>query len=439
MTAATKALVVGLGKTGVSVVHWLQSRDIAIRIADTRAQPPGLSEIDGDFELICGAFSNALLNSIDEVYVSPGIPGHTPLLEEAEHRGLPILSDIDVFAREVSVPVIGVTGSNGKSTVVTLATRMINHAGLTAVAGGNLGVPVISLLEGEQPDVFVLELSSFQLQRTRRIACRAATVLNLTADHLDWHGNLAAYRDAKQSILAEAEVWVTNRAQPDLYPSADKRPRVSFGLDKPAAGQFGRDTHNNELWLFFGEQPLLGVAELFDRTESNQCNALAALALVSVAGVDPASVASTLRDFEGLAHRRQTVARVADVTYINDSKATNVGAAIASIRAVEEPLVLIAGGDAKGAKLEALVDALHDHLAGAVLIGQCQLELAALLRPLAAVEFATSMADAVARASRLAESGTTVLLAPACASQDMFIDYADRGQQFVDAVMELAA
>lgn len=439
MTRPVKALVVGLGKTGVSVVGWLQSRGAKLRVADTRNEPPGVSEIDGDFELVTGAFSDDLLIGIDEIYVSPGVPGHTPLLEEAERRGLPILSDIDVFAREVAVPVIGVTGSNGKSTVVTLAARLINQAGRIAIAGGNLGTPVLELLKGPQPDVFVLELSSFQLQRTRRIACRAATVLNLTADHLDWHGNLAAYRDAKQGILEEADIWVTNRAQPDLYPPEDSRQRVSFGLDKPGPGHFGRDLRNDELWLFFGDEPLLAVAELFDRTEANQSNALAALALVSTLGIAPASVASALRDFEGLAHRRQSVASVAGVTYINDSKATNVGAAVASISAVEAPLILIAGGDAKGAKLEPLALALQARLVGAVLIGQCQLELAVLLRPLAPVEFASNMVDAVTRAARLADPGATVLLAPACASQDMFVDYADRGQQFVNAVSELAA
>ncbi len=433
----SQALVLGLGKTGLAFTRWLRKHNERARVADTRQNPPGAELLDAEFELICGDFESDLLTGIDRLLVSPGIPANTALLQEARERSMPIYSDIDLFVAENSAPLIAVTGSNGKSTVVRLVEAMLSLAGIVVRAGGNLGTPALELLDGDIPDAFVLELSSFQLERTNSLPARVATILNLSADHLDWHGGMNAYADAKRRILANADCIVMNRGESEIYGDISDRKVISFGLDQPDAGQYGLSSRNDESWLSCGSELLLPVSKMYSQAPHEVLNALAALALVDGFGVRAADVCEALVDFQPLEHRANTVRELAGVRYINDSKATNVGAALASISSVQGPLVLIAGGDAKSADLSPLVGALRGRLRAAVLIGEAAAEIAALLSPIADMHFAGDMSDAVTTASNYAREGDTVLLAPACASTDMFVDFADRGDQFVAAVRGL--
>ncbi len=427
------ALVLGLGKTGLAFTRWLERNGKTARVADTRAEPPGAAELGDGFELVLGEFDTPLLDGVERVLVSPGIPGNSPLLNEARRRSLPVLSDIDLFAAEADAPVVAVTGSNGKSTVVSLLAACLSAGGHDAAAGGNLGTPVLDMLTVKTPDWYVLELSSFQLERTAALPCRVATILNLSPDHLDWHGSFANYRRAKERIFGHADRWVVNRAMP-LHQETLLRDTISFGLDKPAEGHFGIIADGDIAWLARGDEKLMPVSELSDPATHQQLNALAVLALLAAIDIAPHSALETLRTFKALPHRRECIARIDGIEYIDDSKATNTGAALASIQAAGSNVVLIAGGDSKGAELGAFVEAAIPMLSAAVLIGRAASELETLFADQLPVARAADMAAAVHLATGFASAGQQVLLAPACASTDQYADYRARGNAFRDAV-----
>lgn len=435
--SASASLVLGLGATGQSVARWLSRRGQQARFADSRRDAAGLDALRSllpDADVHTGPFDVSLLDGIDRLIVSPGIRDGEPLLTAARERGLPVLSDIDIFVSEAKAPVAAVTGSNGKSTVVSLLSAFCEAAGVKALAGANLGTPVLDLLTEPQPDYYLLELSSFQLQRTARLPARAATVLNVSADHLDWHGSLDAYARAKYRIYRDAEVAVVNRSE--VPPAGMRLPdeRISFGTDVPAAGQYGLREAAGETWLARGDEDLLPAGALHLCGRHNWLNVLAALAMGEAIGLDMDAMVDAAIEFAGLAHRSEFVAERNGVTWINDSKATNVGAAVAAVAGIPGPMVLIAGGDAKGAGFELLARALEGRLRGAVLIGRDAPRLAEALAPLGPTETAPDIDTAVARAAGLAEPGDTVILAPACASLDMFSDYRARGEAFRRAV-----
>ena len=436
---AEKDLVLGLGATGLSVARYLQRAGRDAVFLDSREEPPGLEELDelwpdADREL----GSNELPASVTRVIASPGITDSDALVEAARDAGLEVISDIELFARDAKAPFIGITGSNGKSTVTTLLYHMCRAAGHSALAGGNLGEPALDLLAEEEPDFYVLELSSFQLQRTQTLPAKVAVLLNVTPDHLDWHASEDEYREAKYRIFREAEAAVINREDSEAAERTRHMDRViSFGLDAPDDGHYGIRREDDQVFLARGDNVLLAVHELALFGLHNQANALAALAAGELLGLDPQAMLQVLCEFPGLPHRMQFVRRVAAVNYVNDSKATNVDAAIASIRSVEGMLVLIAGGEGKGGDFGALAEPLENKLRAAVLIGRDAEAIEAALDTIMPTYFARDMDDAVQQAAAYAESDDTVLLAPACASFDQFDNYAARGDAFCKAVEAL--
>lgn len=431
--------VVGLGKTGLSVARYLKRNDANAIFFDTREEPPGLDELQ---TLFPGANvrlgNNAVPRDVQRIIVSPGIPDSHPLLEKARKRSIEIVSDIELFARAATRPFVAVTGSNGKSTVTTLLHLMCKADGRRSLAGGNLGEPALDLLAEDVPDLYVLELSSFQLQRTANLPAAVAVLLNVSPDHLDWHASEDEYRAAKYRIFDEAQAAVVNRADETAARRAARCGRVvSFGLDTPDEDQYGIRDDDGVRYLARGDALLLSVRDLALFGVHNQLNALAALAAGELLGLEPAAMLQVLVEFPGLPHRMQFVARISAVDYINDSKATNVAAAVASINSVEGMLVLIAGGDGKGGDFSELAEAVEGKLRGAVLIGRDAEKIAHALDTVMPVHFAENMEAAVHMAATCAESDDTVLLAPACASLDQYANYMARGAAFIAAVEAL--
>jgi len=433
---ARKDFVLGLGATGLSIARYLQRNALDASFYDTRAEPPGADELKDlwpDAKLLTG--DARLPKNVQRLIVSPGIPDSHPLVESARDAKLEIVSDIELFAREAQAPFIAVTGSNGKSTVATLLFHMCGAADLDVYAGGNLGEPALDLLDHDQPDIYVLELSSFQLQRTQKLPASVAVLLNVSPDHLDWHAHEDEYRESKYRVYREANAAVVNRADERAGDYVRKiKSVISFGLDEPGDGHYGLRTLNGEVYLARGDTLLLSSEDLALYGIHNQANALAALAVGELAGIEIPAMLQVLVEFPGLPHRMQFVGRIGAVNFINDSKATNVAAAVASIDSVDGMLVLLAGGVGKGADFADLAVAMDNKLRAAVLIGEDAEMISDALDTVMPVYFATDMDDAVQQAAAYAETDDTVLLAPACASLDQYQNYAARGDAFVEAV-----
>ena len=433
----TRDLVLGLGKTGFACARYLSAHGHSVVVTDSRETPPFADRLARELpgvEAHAGGFDTRLLDAVDRVILSPGVRLDEPLIVAARQRGLPVLSDIDLFVSACRAPVVGITGSNGKSTVTSWLGAALAHAGRDVRIGGNLGTPALELLAGAAPDLYVLELSSFQLERSAPLPLAAAAFLNFSADHLDHHGSLADYAQAKERIFAAASVAVVNRDDPVVAACATGAARViSFGADEPAPGHYGLHTDAGSTWLARGSDRLLDVTELKLFAHHDHINALAVLALAEALDVELPAACAGVRDFSGLEHRMQLLGSKNGVRWINDSKGTNVGATLAAVAAVHSPLILIAGGDAKGADLSPLAALLTGRARAAVLLGKDADQLAGVLGPVCDVHRAADMSAAVRMASVLARRGDTVLLSPACSSLDMFADYADRGQQFIAA------
>ena len=431
-----KDLVVGLGATGLSIARYLERSDANAIFYDSREEPPGLDRLNEIFpEADVQLGKDKLPASVKRVIASPGIPDSNALLKKARKKKLEIVSDIELFAREATKPFVAITGSNGKSTVTTLLYHMCRADGRKTLAGGNLGEPALDLLDEETPDIYVLELSSFQLQRTANLPAEVALLLNISPDHLDWHTDEAEYREAKYRVFREAKAAVFNRADAEAAERSAHCGRVvSFGLDAPGEGDYGIRDDDGISYLACGDALLLSVSDLAMYGIHNQLNALAALAAGDLIGLDRAAMLQVLVEFPGLPHRMQFVARIGAVDYINDSKATNVAAAVASIESVDGMLVLIAGGDGKGGEFGDLAEAVEGKLRGAVLIGKDAEKIARALDTVMPVHFAENMDSAVHMAASCAESEDTVLLAPACASLDQYDNYMARGDAFIEAV-----
>ena len=441
------SVVVGLGKTGASCVRFLSKRGIAVGATDTRRAPPGLAELAslaGSLDLRLAGFDLSLLDGASQVLMSPGVSLEEPIARAARDRGIEVLGDVELFARNVHAPVIGITGTNGKSTVTTLVARMAAAAGRSVLAGGNLGVPALDLLDLPVPDLYVLELSSFQLETTSSLRLKAAVVLNVTADHLDRYPSVAAYALAKSRIFAHAATMVLNADDPLVTAMRDVAARgaaaaphiVTFSIE--GAADFSLLRIRTQTWLARHGEGLLDVSRMKITGLHNAANALAALALGEAAGLSMPAMLEALESFPGLPHRSAWIADVAGVRYIDDSKGTNVGATIAAVAGTPGPLVVIAGGDGKGQDFAPLAQGFRGKVRHAVLIGQDGPAVAAALRGVCSTETAASMPDAVAAATRAARrEGATVLLSPACASFDMFRDYNHRGAVFAEAVRAL--
>jgi UDP-N-acetylmuramoylalanine--D-glutamate ligase len=446
------SVVVGLGKTGASCLRYFWKRGIPVSATDTRRAPPGLAEL-GDLasqlDLRLGGFDLSLLDGASQVLMSPGVSLEEPIARAARERGIEVLGDVEIFARHARAPVIGITGTNGKSTVTSLVASMAVAAGRSVLAGGNLGDPVLDLLERPVPDLYVLELSSYQLETTSSLRLQAAVVLNVTPDHMDRYPTLAAYARAKARIFAGAATMVLNADDPLVAamrgaanPGAADRGgathTVTFSIER-ADADFSLLRIGTQTLLARRGEGLLDVSRMKITGLHNAANALAALALGEAAGLPLDKMLGAIESFPGLPHRSQWIADVAGVRYIDDSKGTNVGATIAAVAGMPGPLVLIAGGLAKGQDFAPLAPALRGKVRHVVLIGRDAPALAAALEGAVATETVASMQEAVIVATRVARpAGDTVLLSPACASFDMFRDYGHRGDVFAAAVRGLA-
>jgi UDP-N-acetylmuramoylalanine--D-glutamate ligase len=439
---ARQTVIVGLGRTGLACARYLSAHGARVAITDSRAEPPelrNLGELATHLELRLGGFDAKLLADASQVVVSPGVSLAEPFVREALARGIEVVGDIELFARAVRAPVLAVTGTNGKSTVTTLVALMLEAAGRSVHAGGNLGEPALNLLARAAPDFYVLELSSFQLETTESLALRAATVLNVSADHLDRYAALGDYAAAKARIFRNCETPIINLDDPLVAAMLPPdRQRLGFSIALASAADFGLTrAASGEVWLARSGKPRLALRDMKLSGLHNAANALAALAFVSAVDSDEAAAFEVLRTFTGLPHRMQWVADRRDVRWIDDSKGTNVGATIAAVRGMTGPLVLIAGGDGKGQDFVPLAAAFRGKVRHVVLIGRDAPQLAQALHGACTTERATTMPDAVRRAAERSGPGDTVLLSPACASFDMFRDYAERGDVFAAAVREL--
>ena len=441
--AASRDLVYGLGASGLSIARYLARNDKNAIYVDTRETPPGLDalkELRPGADVRLGTQANSVLDGVGRVIASPGIPDSDALLGSARRKNLSVLSDIALFVEEAKAPIVAITGSNGKSTVTTLVALMCEAAGMRSLAGGNLGTPALDLLTEEQPDVYVLELSSFQLQRTPKLPARVAVLLNISPDHLDWHATFDEYCEAKFRIFDEAESVVFNREDASIagrVPSVT--PSISFGLDKPGDGQYGIVSEGGQAFLARGDQILLSTEEMALVGAHNHANALAALCAGELLGLELSPMLQVLNEFPGLPHRMQFVRERNGVNYINDSKATNIGAAAASIESIPGLVLLIAGGDGKGNDFGAFAKAVCSKLRAAILIGRDAPKFADAFEDLAPVVMAGNMKTAVDEAAERARPGDTVLLAPACASFDQYSNYQQRADDFTAIVRGLSS
>lgn len=439
IATSSQTAIVGAGITGVSVARFLVRRGRPFTLFDTRPEHPAREALEREFgkeNLVFGPLDVDALSLVEEVVVSPGIPLSTEALQEARNRGTRVVGDIELFTRYARAPIVAITGSNAKSTVTTLVGDMARDAGKNVAVGGNLGIPALELLD-DSVELYVLELSSFQLEGVTKLGADVAAILNISADHMDRYSGMPAYHQAKLRVYYGARQVVYNSrsvlTQPPMSSGAEP---ITFG--GPAEfRRFGATEHDGELWLTWQLDRLLAQSELKIKGRHNLENAQAALALGYASGLPIDSMLQTLRRFKGLPHRCEWVAELDSVTYYNDSKGTNVGAAVAAIEGlapVNGKVVLIAGGDPKGADFAPLRTAVERSVRAGVLIGAAAGQLAEQLDGAAPIERAASLQDAVIKARALAQPGDVVLLSPACASFDMFACYQDRGDQFRRAV-----
>lgn len=448
MTQANR-IIVGLGTTGLSCARYLHSLGETFQIVDSRLDPPGLVELKAKFpalKVTLGEFSAAILCEASELIVSPGISIQTPAILAAREAGVAISGDIDIFSKAVCKPVVAVTGSNGKSTVVTLLAAMATKAGLRVGLGGNLdgaqAAPALDLLLQGEKDIYVLELSSFQLETTQCLAARAAVILNVSDDHMDRYADKQEYAAAKQRIFNGANITVVNRDEATSTPwSKDCVIASSFGTTSPKEGEWGVVAHNGESVLAFGDEFVLSAQSLKIAGKHNISNALAALALGQAIDLPRQAMVEALQEFPGLPHRCQWLRNLRGVDYFNDSKGTNVGASIVAIESLGEmlkgKLILIAGGVDKGADFSVMAPVVAKFVKLAILIGRDAKNLANAFKDSIEIIFASTLLEAVSIAAARAGTGDAVLLSPACASFDMFTDFTHRGRVFVSAVEEL--
>ncbi len=443
IASSDSRVIVGLGVTGLSCARFLHRSGLAFAVVDTRSEPPGLAEFEREFPdvpVFFGDVPDAVIESASELIVSPGVALDDPVVVTATAAGAVVVGDIDLFAREAKAPVIGITGSNAKSTVTELVGQMAREAGVAVAVGGNLGVPALELLS-DDCELYVLELSSFQLERAGQLNLSLATVLNLSVDHMDRHGSMPLYHRAKHRIFGGCGKVVVNRDDSLTAPLvAEDVEVISWRMGEPDLRGFGLRVEDGREYFSHNFELLLPVEELQLPGRHNVANALAALSIGYGAGLPIPSMLNTLRNFRGLPHRCEVVAKVDGVTYVNDSKGTNVGATEAALNGlgVNKNILLIAGGQGKGADFDQLRSAVGDHCKMVLLIGEASLEMQQCFDGAAPVVLASTLAEAVSVAAGEANSGDCVLLSPACASFDMFAGYAERGDVFVSAVSTLS-
>ncbi|WP_421665091.1 UDP-N-acetylmuramoyl-L-alanine--D-glutamate ligase [Pantoea agglomerans] len=431
-----KVVIIGLGLTGLSCVDFFLAQGVTPRVMDTRVSPPGLDKLPGQVERHLGGINGDWLLAADLIVASPGVALAHPILSEAVEAGIEIVGDIELFCREAQAPIVAITGSNGKSTVTTLVGEMAKAAGWQVGVGGNIGLPALSLLQSPA-QLYVLELSSFQLETTHSLKAAAATILNVSEDHMDRYPlGMQQYRAAKLRVYENAQVCIVNADDALTMPvrGADTR-CVSFGID---FGDYHLNKQQGSIWLRVKGEKVLNTAEMKMVGQHNYTNALAALALADAVGLPRASSLAALTHFNGLAHRFQLVHEHQGVRWINDSKATNVGSTEAALNGlqVKGTLWLLMGGDGKSADFTPLIPWLQGDNVRLYCFGRDGDALAAL-RPEIAVRTET-MRQAMEQIAPQVKAGDMVLLSPACASLDQFRNFEQRGEQFAQLAKELS-
>lgn len=438
-------VVAGLGISGVSAVNFLHERGYQVAVTDSRTHPPGHDQIPAGIQTSFGQLDTELLLQAEEIILSPGLAPQLPEIQQAIAKGIPVVGDIQLLRRATEVPIVAITGSNAKSTVTTLIGLMAKEAGKKVAVGGNLGRPALDLLK-DQPELIILELSSFQLETTSLLNAEVAVVLNMSEDHLDRHGDMLGYHAAKHRIFQGVKKVVFNRDDALSRPLVpDAVPVQSFGLNAPDMNQYGVlcDT-DGTLWLARGRERLLKSTEMYIQGTHNIANALACLALGEAIGLPLNSMLETLKSFKGLAHRCKYVDTVNNVRYYNDSKGTNIGATLAAIEGLgaaiaprKGKVVVILGGQGKGQDFKALRAAVQQYVKTVVLIGEDALKIEQSIEGSTEILKAATLQEAVQLCHAKADAEDVVLLSPACASFDMFKGYDDRGHQFVACVKAL--
>ncbi len=441
-----KTVVVGLGLTGLSVARYLSGKNRLFSVMDSRVNPPGLDELTRlypEVKVITGRFDKDVLCQADEIILSPGIAREQPEIQMAIAEGVSVIGDVELFLREVKVPVVGITGSNGKTTVTTLVGMVAERAGLKTGVGGNIGTPALDLLEMDA-ELYVLELSSFQLESISSPNLAVACVLNLSEDHMDRYASLWQYCQAKQKIFWGAKNVVYNLDDKlTIPPIVNGVARYGFSLAKPVEENeqhYYYDASNKGLHT--GNEVPINAEVLKIKGLHNVANVLAVFAICDAAGIDRNVTASVVADFGGIKHRCQWIGEKNGVTFINDSKATNVGASCAAIIGLKDEyqaIHLIAGGDGKGADFSTFGQLINAHVPVLILLGRDADKIAGVVSNNVTVKKVPGMKEAVFAAADACPAGGLVLLSPACASLDMYKNYEERGQQFIDAAMELCA
>ncbi|MGP9767592.1 UDP-N-acetylmuramoyl-L-alanine--D-glutamate ligase [Halomonas sp. AOP13-D3-9] len=437
-------LVVGLGISGRAICRHLSRLKVPYMVADTRAEPPGLDDFKSSHpgvEVHCGPLTSLDLRDVEEVVVSPGLDPRMPGLKELADQLNPrtgeprVVGEIALFVRAANAPIAAITGSNAKSTVTTLLGEMAAAAGVNAAVGGNLGTPALDLLASHPgAALYILELSSFQLETTPSLGARCAAFLNLSEDHLDRHGDMHGYRAAKQRIFIGAESAVVNADEPLTWPEQSVAQVAYFTHNVPKEGEWGLAHHHDKLTLMQGKTPWLAIDELNMAGQHHYLNALAALAIGQALGFAPEPMCSALRAFKGLEHRSEVIAQINGVTWVNDTKGTNVGATLAAINGIGATLggrlILLAGGVGKGADFSPLAEPLSEFARHVLLFGLDAPRLAEALIEHVSIQQVENLTQAMQIAFELAQPGDCVLLSPACASLDQFANYQQRGDVF---------
>ena len=438
------AVVVGLGKTGLSCFRYLSNQGLNVAITDSREEPPELLELRAEFEsasVYLGQINEQVLLASDQIILSPGVSLDNKSIKLSIENNIPVFGDIELFCQKAQAPIIAVSGSNGKSTVTTIVAEMTRLAGLKTYVGGNIGIPALDLLSDSTPDLYVLELSSFQLETTYSLNAHASVVLNVSPDHMDRYSSLKDYANTKKRIYSGQGLMVLNKDEEYIHSIIDsKRDTIYFSLGAPEGENFGLINHNNEVWLSQGNEKIINKNQLKIKGEHNISNALAAMALAGAVNVPTNIMADVLKNFTGLEHRCQLVREIDNVSWYNDSKATNVGACIASIRGLCElgNIILIAGGDSKDADLSGLNPIVKKYIKRVFLFGMDANKLADVMGSDVDKEFVNNMNEAVKGASKIADPDDIVLLAPACSSLDMYKNYQQRGDAFISAIDALS-
>jgi UDP-N-acetylmuramoylalanine--D-glutamate ligase len=440
-TETNRALVVGLGVTGLACVRHLVARGYEVTVVDSRTQPPQLPALHDEFPDVAvhtGGFAANVFARPGLLVVSPGVSLREPSIARALAAGHEAIGDIELFAQSARAPAVAITGSNGKSTVTALVGEMCRASGMDTAIGGNIGIPALSLLREPEPEVYVLELSSFQLESTHSLNAHAAAVLNITPDHLDRYGDVDEYAAAKARIFHGDGAMVLN-ADDNLVMrmTLPRRRVIRFGLNPPAADDYGLIESKRETWLAKGGRSIMPAGEVPLSGKHNLANALAAMALAECVGVSFEAMREAVRRFKGLPHRMEVVIERDGVRWINDSKGTNVGATVAALNGLSTPVVLIAGGDGKGADFTPLQSACAERARAVVLIGRDAPRIETALISVVPLQHADDMITAVRAARGLARPGDAVLLSPACASFDMYRNYEHRGDVFKAALKEV--